>query len=143
MKSSGRLEARRAWLWGTHIFGLAVVAVIGMVAWKGHLPVFMIAGLDYTGSVAAHKAIDMAAMVRDFVKWDDQPKSLNEFAQSVVRAYKLAATAPMAPVLVVTENAIQKAALPQRKLGGSAGRAEESPSKLFRGTRARPPYLHR
>src|SRR5262249_42599728 len=73
----------------------------------------MIAGLDYAGSVAAHSAIDMAAMVRDFVKWDDQPKTLNEFAQSAVRAYRLATTAPTAPVLLVTENSIQKAALPQ------------------------------
>src|SRR5712691_4263601 len=70
-------------------------------AYADRAPVFMIAGLDYTGSVPAHNAIDMGAMVRDFVKWDDQPKSLGEFAQSAVRAYKLATTAPMAPVLLV------------------------------------------
>src|SRR6266850_5723196 len=64
-------------------------------AYADRLPIFMIAGLDYQGSVAAHNATDMAVMVRDFVKWDDQPKSLNEFAQSAVRAYRLATTAPM------------------------------------------------
>ena len=85
-------------------------------AYADRTPIIMIAGLDYQGSVAAHNAIDMAAMVRDFVKWDDQPKTLNEFAQSAVRAHKLATTAPMAPVLLVVDNAIQKAPQPQNPL---------------------------
>jgi acetolactate synthase-1/2/3 large subunit len=47
-----------------------------------------------------HAAIDPAAMVRDFVKWDDQPTSLQHFAESAVRAYKVATTPPMAPVML-------------------------------------------
>ena len=34
------------------------------------------------------------ALVRDFVKWDDCPLSLQHFAESTVRAYKIAMTPP-------------------------------------------------
>ena len=36
-------------------------------------------------------------MVRDYAKWDDAPISLQHFAESAVRAYKIAMTPPMAP----------------------------------------------
>ena len=39
-----------------------------------------------------HSVQDAAAMVRDFVKWDDMPISLQHFAESAVRAYKIAMT---------------------------------------------------
>ena len=39
-------------------------------------------------------------MVRDFTKWDDQPASLTHFGESAVRAYKIAMTPPMAPVVI-------------------------------------------
>ena len=50
-----------------------------------------------------HSAQDPAAMVRDFTKWDDQPLSLQHFAESVVRGAKLALTPPMAPVALVAK----------------------------------------
>src|ERR1700733_2094042 len=46
----------------------------------------------------SHSAIDPAAMVRDFVKWDDQPESLPHYAESALRAYKIATTPPYGPV---------------------------------------------
>ena len=42
-----------------------------------------------------HSAQDAAAMVRDYTKWDDLPISLPHFAESAVRAYKIAMTPPM------------------------------------------------
>jgi len=51
---------------------------------------------------------DAAAMVRDFIKWDDQPVSLPHFAESAVRAYKIAMTPPMMPVLVVIDGGLQE-----------------------------------
>ena len=80
-------------------------------AYCDRVPVYLIAGLDHEGPVAAHNATDMAAMVRDFVKWDHQPRSLDEFGRSAVRAYTIATTPPMAPVLVVVDAHIQKAAV--------------------------------
>jgi acetolactate synthase-1/2/3 large subunit len=46
--------------------------------------------------------------VRDFVKWDDQPASLQHFAESAVRAYKIATTPPMAPVLLSLDAELQE-----------------------------------
>ena len=80
-------------------------------AYCDRVPVYLIAGLDHEGPGAAHNATDMAAMVRDFVKWDHQPRSLDEFGRSAVRAYTIATTPPMAPVLVVVDAHIQKAAV--------------------------------
>ncbi len=48
------------------------------------------------------------AMVRDYTKWDDQPASLIHFGESAVRAYKIAMTPPMAPVVLVLDAALQE-----------------------------------
>jgi thiamine pyrophosphate-dependent acetolactate synthase large subunit-like protein len=47
-------------------------------------------------------------LVRDFVKWDDCPKSLQHFAESTVRAYKIATTPPMEPVLIAIDVDLQE-----------------------------------
>src|SRR5260370_35107915 len=49
----------------------------------------------------------MAWLVRDYVKWDDKPESLQHFADSAVRAYKIAMTPPMGPVLLVANHELQ------------------------------------
>ena len=55
-----------------------------------------------------HSVVDAAAMVRDFVKWDDLPMSLQHFAESTVRAYKIAMTPPMMPVVLVADSDLQE-----------------------------------
>ncbi len=55
-----------------------------------------------------HSVQDGAALVRDFTKWDDQPGSLIAFGESLVRAYSLAVTPPMAPVLIVADTDLQE-----------------------------------
>ena len=55
----------------------------------------------------AHSVQDAAALVRDFVKWDDQPASLGHFAESAMRAYKIAMTPPMGPVAIVVDEEMQ------------------------------------
>ena len=47
-------------------------------------------------------------IVRDFVKWDDTPISLQHFAESAARAYKIAMTPPMEPVLIVADSELQE-----------------------------------
>ena len=56
----------------------------------------------------AHSVVDPAAMVRDMVKWDDTPGSLQHFAESAVRAYKMAMTEPRGPVLLVVDATLQE-----------------------------------
>ena len=59
-----------------------------------------------------HSAQDPAAMIRDYVKWDDQPLSLQAFAESAVRAYKVAMTPPMMPVALVAGHELQENPVP-------------------------------
>jgi acetolactate synthase I/II/III large subunit len=83
-------------------------------AYCDRAPVYIIAGnsVDATmrrpGVEWDHSVQDVAAMVRDFVKWDDLPASLPHFAESAVRAYKIAMTTPMMPVLIVADADLQE-----------------------------------
>src|SRR5262245_66368640 len=54
----------------------------------------------------------MGLIVRDCVKWDDEPASLAAFAESMVRAYKIAMTPPMEPVLIVLDHDMQERPMP-------------------------------
>jgi len=65
------------------------------------------------GAEWAHSVQDAAATVRDFVKWDDLPLSLQHFAESAVRAYKIAMTPPMEPVLLVADSELQENPIPE------------------------------
>src|SRR5579862_2998082 len=84
-------------------------------AYAGRAPVYIIAGntIDATarrpGVEWYHSALDAAAMVRDYTKWDDTPISLPHFAESAVRAYKVAMTLPMMPVVLVADSELQEA----------------------------------
>jgi acetolactate synthase-1/2/3 large subunit len=88
-------------------------------AWAGRAPVYVMLGntLDETmrrpGVEWYHSAIDAAAMVRDFTKWDDTPISLPHFAESAVRAYKIAMTLPMEPVVLVLDSDLQEKEAPK------------------------------
>lgn len=55
-----------------------------------------------------HSAQDPAALVREFSKWDDQPASLQHFAESTVRAHQFTMTAPMAPALIAIDMDLQE-----------------------------------
>lgn len=59
----------------------------------------------------AHSGQDVAAIVREFVKWDDCPVSLEHFAESTVRAYRIATTPPMMPVAIVADLGLQEQAV--------------------------------
>src|SRR5262249_43348499 len=82
-------------------------------AYADRVPVMIIAGnwrdagTRNNGVNSYHSAQDMALIVRDYVKWDDEPASLPAFAESTVRAYKIAMTPPMEPVLLVVDHDLQ------------------------------------
>jgi acetolactate synthase-1/2/3 large subunit len=88
-------------------------------AYAGRAPLYIMLGntLDETmrrpGVEWYHSAIDAAAMVRDFTKWDDTPISLPHYAESAVRAYRIAMTLPMEPVVLVLDSDLQEKAVPQ------------------------------
>jgi acetolactate synthase-1/2/3 large subunit len=83
-------------------------------AYCDRVPVYVILGniVDATkrmpGVEWAHSVQDAAAMIRDFTKWDDLPISLTHFAESAVRAYKIAMTPPTLPVVIVADGELQE-----------------------------------
>ena len=89
-------------------------------AWCDRLPVIVLGG---TGPVDTahrrpridwvHTAMVQGNLVRDFVKWDDQPGSVEAIPESFIRAYRLATTDPMGPVYVCYDADVQ-----EKKLNG-------------------------
>jgi thiamine pyrophosphate-dependent acetolactate synthase large subunit-like protein len=55
-----------------------------------------------------HTSQDQGALVRNFVKWDDQPGSAAALPESILRAWQQTATAPHGPVYVCLDAAIQE-----------------------------------
>jgi acetolactate synthase I/II/III large subunit len=98
--------------------GLQHAAMAIYNAYCDRVPVYLVAGnsIDATqrrpGVEWDHSVQDAAALVRDFIKWDDLPISLQHFAESAVRAYKIAMTPPMMPVLIVADGALQEDPIP-------------------------------
>src|SRR5579871_5752604 len=82
-------------------------------AYADRVPIYMVVGNHVDSAVrnagvqSYHSANDMGALCRDFTKWDDNPHSLGAFGDAAVRAYKVAMTPPMGPVLVVASHETQ------------------------------------
>ena len=84
-------------------------------AWCDRMPIVI---LGATGPVDAmkrrpwidwiHTARDQGALVRNFTKWDDQPASAGAAREGLLRANWMARTAPMGPVYVNLDAAMQE-----------------------------------
>lgn len=93
--------------------GLQHAAMAIYNAWCDRVPVYVILGNHgdaalRRGAEWYHGVQDAANMVRDYTKWDDTPWSLTHFAESAVRAYKIAMTPPMAPVVLTLDGHLQE-----------------------------------
>lgn len=55
-----------------------------------------------------HSVLDQGALVRDYVKWDDQPLSTGAALQSLLRGYQITCTAPQAPVYLSLDQRMQE-----------------------------------
>ncbi|MFO1310662.1 MAG: thiamine pyrophosphate-binding protein [Burkholderiales bacterium] len=85
-------------------------------AWCDRMPMLMIGA---TGPVDAarrrpwidwiHTARDQGAIVRGYVKWDDQPASAAAAREAVLRAARIACTEPKGPVYVNLDAGMQEA----------------------------------
>src|SRR6202158_6177241 len=113
-----KIEGKPILVFAHGTVGLQHAAMAIYDAYCDRAPVYIILGntLDATmrdpGVEWSHSVQDAAAMVRDYVKWDDMPMSLPHFAESAVRAYKIAMTPPMMPVLLVVDGDLQEKAIP-------------------------------
>ncbi|HEX3246465.1 MAG TPA: thiamine pyrophosphate-binding protein, partial [Chloroflexota bacterium] len=89
-------------------------------AWCARAPVLILGG---TGPVDArkrrpwidwiHTANVQGNAVRDYVKWDDQPGSIEAIPESMLRAYRLAVTEPAGPVYVNFDVTLQEGDVPK------------------------------
>ena len=97
--------------------GLQHAAMAIYNAWCDRVPVYVILGNHADAAIRRpaewyHGVQDAAGMVREYTKWDDEPRSLVHFAESAVRAYRVAMTPPMAPVVLVADGALQEDPVP-------------------------------
>lgn len=84
-------------------------------AWCDRVPITM---LGAVGPVDArqrrpwvdwiHTSRDLGALIRGYIKWDDQPASLGAALEAIVRANQIARTAPCGPVFVCLDAGLQE-----------------------------------
>jgi thiamine pyrophosphate-dependent acetolactate synthase large subunit-like protein len=109
-----KIEGKPACVLAHGTVGLQHASMALYNAYCDRAPVYMIVGNSVDaasrrpGVEWEHSVQDAASMVRDFVKWDDLPASLQHFGESAVRAYKIAMTPPMMPVLLVADLDLQE-----------------------------------
>lgn len=83
-------------------------------AFADQVPVYVIAGnvasewMRRPGAETAHSSTDQAQMVRDYVKWDEQPYAMHDFSNSAARCFDAATTESPGPVLLVVDAEIQE-----------------------------------
>ena len=114
--------------------GLQHAAMAVYNAWCDRSPMVILAGnhLDVAhrrpGVEWSHSAQDCVRVIRDYIKWDDSPVSLQHFAESMARAYKIAMTPPMGPVAIVLEGHLQEAELGNQQVPIPAMTPTQPPS---------------
>jgi acetolactate synthase-1/2/3 large subunit len=114
--------------------GLQHAAMAIYNAWCDRAAVIVLGGTDLDASArppgvpTTHSAQDINVLVRDFTKWDDTPVSPMHFAQSFVRAYKMAMTPAHEPVMLALDAGLQESLV-----------ADKSKLQIPRYVPARPP----
>ena len=88
-------------------------------AWCDRVPMLIVGA---TGPVDAarrrpwidwiHTSADQGALIRPYVKWDDQPGSVEAALDSLAQAYSITRAAPSAPVYVCLDVSLQEQPLP-------------------------------
>jgi len=109
-----KIEGKPLLVFAHGTVGLQHASMAVYNAYCDYVPVIVVGGniIDATKRMPpvewAHSVQDAAAMLRDYTKWDDLPVSLPQFAESAVRAYKIAMTPPMMPVILIADGELQE-----------------------------------
>jgi acetolactate synthase-1/2/3 large subunit len=88
--------------------GLQHASMAVYSAFCDRVPVYIMLGNELENP-DSRSVQDPASIVRDFTKWDDAPPTLAQFAQSAMRAYSVAMTPPMMPVVLSLDARLQDA----------------------------------
>ena len=116
-----KIEGKPVCVFAHGTVGLQHASMAVYNAYVDRAPVFMVIGNTVDAATRrpgvewAHSVQDAAVLVRDFTKWDDMPVSLQHFAESAVRAYKIATTPPTMPVLLVADGDLQETPMRSRR----------------------------
>ena len=104
-------------------------------AWCDRTPMIIFGA---TGPVDAHRrrpwidwihtSKDQASMIRNYIKWDDQPASPQAAVESVLRANQIARSAPYGPVYICLDAGLQESALTEEISIPDAARFSPAPS---------------
>ncbi|MCZ6624777.1 MAG: thiamine pyrophosphate-binding protein [Deltaproteobacteria bacterium] len=103
----------------THnIVGLQHASMAIFNAWIDRVPVIVLGATGPMNTTRRrpridwiHTALVQGTQVRDYVKWDDQPFSLDSVPESFIRGYRIATTEPMAPIYINYDADLQEDAL--------------------------------
>ena len=82
-------------------------------AWCDRVPIIVLGGTGYMDHIRRrpiewhHSALLQGNIVRDIVKWDDQPFSIGSIPESFIRGYRIATTEPQGPVYICYDADIQ------------------------------------
>ncbi len=101
---------------GLHdIVGLQHASMNLFNAWCDRTPVLNLGGggpfdtINRRSTDWVHTALVQGNMVREFVKYDDQPNSVEAVPESFLRAYRIAMTEPKGPVYICLDTDVQEA----------------------------------
>ncbi|HLB29077.1 MAG TPA: thiamine pyrophosphate-binding protein, partial [Dehalococcoidia bacterium] len=98
-----------------NVVGLQHASMAILNAWADRVPMLLLGGggpLDVTQRLPwiewVHTAQNQGELVRDYVKWEEQPASLAAVPEAILRAYRIAMTEPKGPVYVCFDKEIQE-----------------------------------
>ena len=104
-------------------------------AWCDRTPMIIFGA---TGPVDAHRrrpwidwihtSKDQASMIRNYIKWDDQPASPQAAVEAVLRANQVTRSAPHGPVYICLDAGLQEAPLTEEVLVPDVARFAPAPS---------------
>jgi thiamine pyrophosphate-dependent acetolactate synthase large subunit-like protein len=98
-----------------NIVGLQHASMAIYNAWSDRVPMLVFSGAGPLDAATrrphvdwVHATIDQGRIVSEIVKWSDQPLSVESLVPSMVRAYRITTTKPMAPVHIALDTALQE-----------------------------------
>ncbi|MPZ87191.1 MAG: thiamine pyrophosphate-binding protein [Nitriliruptorales bacterium] len=129
------------------LVGLMHASMAVYDAWCDRTPLLLLGGGGPAATNARrpidwlHSAAVQAQLVRDYVKWDDEPADAQGLLDSVARGYQLAGTPPRGPVYVTLDADLQErpasgdAAVPDKRLRHPAAGPGAHPEALMAAAR--------
>ncbi|HZO26674.1 MAG TPA: thiamine pyrophosphate-binding protein [Chloroflexota bacterium] len=101
------------------VVGLQHASMAIFNAWCDRVPVLLLGGSGPQDSSLRrpwiewiHTALVQGTLVRDYVKWDDQPVSVQGAIESILRGWRLMRAEPAAPVYIALDVTVQEERAP-------------------------------